>query len=142
MAGFVRRFTAEPTLEQILEIEGVVIIDLAPPPPATGAGTGAVVLFGEMEDGPFAATDGEGPLEVFGSTDLVQKFGGFGYEYDGVVSQNPSARRHLQEFWNGNGFLKLYKLRAQRLMVARVDTSVGTVSFDPLAVAMLVPVGL
>jgi hypothetical protein len=135
MAGFVRRFTSEPTIEQILEIEGVVIIDLAPPPPATGVGTGTVLLFGEMEDGPMAAEVDEGPLEVFGSTDLLQKFGGFGYEYDGVVSQNPSARRHLQELWNGNGFLKLFKLRASRLIIARVDTSVGTVSFDPLACA-------
>ena len=46
MAGFVRRFTSEPTIEVILQIEGVVIIDLAPPPPVTGAGTGAVLLFG------------------------------------------------------------------------------------------------
>ncbi len=133
MAGFVRRFTSEPTIEVILQIEGIVIIDLAPPPPVTGAGTGAVLLFGEMEDGPFADEATEGPLEVFGSTDLVQKFGAFGFEYDSVVSQNPAARRHLQEFWNGNGFLKLFKLRAQRLIVARVDTSVGSVSFDPLA---------
>lgn len=135
MAGFVRRFTSEPTIEVILQIEGVVIIDLAPPPPVTGAGTGAVLLFGEMEDGPFAATPDEGPLEVFGSTDLVQKFGAFGFEYDGIPSQNPAARRHLQELWNGNGFLKLFKMRAQRLMIARVDTNVGSVSFDPLACA-------
>ena len=133
MAGFVRRFTSEPTIETILQIEGVVIIDLAPPPAVTGAGTGAVLLFAEMEDGPFAAEPDEGPLEVFGSADLQQKFGAFGYEYDGVVSSNPCARRHLQELWNGNGFLKLFRLRAQRLMVARVDTSVGEVSFDPMA---------
>lgn len=135
MAGFVRRFTSEPTIEVILQIEGVVIIDLAPPPPVTGSGTGAVLIFGEFEDGAFAEDADEGPVEVFGSTDLQQKFGGFGYEYNGVVSQNPSARRHVQELWNGNGFLKLFKLRAQRLMIARVDTSVGSVSFDPLACA-------
>lgn len=135
MAGFVRRFTSEPTQEVILQIEGPVIIDLAPPPPVTGAGTGTVLLFGEMEDGPLAIDPDGGPLEVFGSTDLQQKFGAFGFEYDGVVSQNPAARRHLQELWNGNGFLKLFKMRAQRLIVARVDTNVGTVSFDPLACA-------
>lgn len=135
MAGFVRRFTEEPPIEVILQIEGVVIIDLVPPPPVTGAGTGTVLLFGEMEDGPFANDSAGGPLEVFGSTDLQQKFGAFGFEYDGIPSQNPAARRHLQELWNGNGFLKLFKLRAQRLIVARVDTSVGAVSFDPLACA-------
>lgn len=133
MAGFVRRFTSEPTLEVIRQIEGAVIIDLAPPPPVTGSGTGTVLLFAEMEDGPFAAVDDEGPLEVYGSADLLQKFGGFGYVYDGVESSNPCARRHLMEDWNGNGFLKLYRLRSQRLIIARVDTSVGSVSFDPLA---------
>jgi hypothetical protein len=133
MAGFVRRYTSEPTIEVILQIEGVVIIDLAPPPPITGAGSGTVLMCGEMEDGPFAADPDGGVMEVYGSSDLLQKFGGFGYEYDGVPSQNPNSRRHLQELWNGNGFLKLYRLRAQRLLIARVDTSVGRVSFDPLA---------
>ncbi len=133
MSGFVRRATREPTLEEILQIEGVFIIDLAPPPPVTGEGTGTVVLFAETEDGFFATDSTEGPREVFGSTDLQQKFGGFGFEYNGVVSQNPCARRHLQELWNGNGFLKWFKLRAQRLIIARVDTNVGTVGFDPLA---------
>jgi len=133
MSGFVRRYTSEPTLEVITQIEGVVIIDLAPPPPQTGAGSGAVVLVGEFEDGPFATTDDEGVLEVFGSTDYRQKFGGLGYEYDSEPSQNPCSRRHVQELWNGNGFLKSYQLRAQRLMCARVDTSVGSVSMDPVA---------
>lgn len=134
MAGFVRRFTSEPTLAVIREIEGVVIIDLAPAEPATGAGTGAVLLVGEFEDGLFATdTESKGAVEVFGSADYATKFGSFGYTYDGVVSCNPSARRHVGEAWNGNGFIKSYKLKASRLMCARVDTSVGSVSFDPLA---------
>lgn len=133
MSGFVRRYTSEPSLEIITQIEGIVIIDLAPPPPQTGAGSGAVLLVGEFEDGPFATTDGEGVLEVFGSTDYRQKFGGLGFEYDSVPSSNPCARKHVQELWNGNGFLKSYKLRAQRLMCARVDTSVGSVSIDPVS---------
>lgn len=134
MSGFVRRFTDVPPIEVIRQIEGVVIIDLAPPEPATGAGTGAVLLFGEFEDG-FFATDEEskGAVEVFGSEDMRQKFGGFGYTYDGVIAQNPSARRHLQENWNGNGYLKAFRLKAQRIFVSRIDTSVGEVSFDPLA---------
>lgn len=134
MAGFVRRFTEIQTIEVIRQIEGVVIIDLAPPDPATGAGSGSVLLVGEFEDG-FFANDAEvkGAVEVFGSEDFRQKFGGFGFTYSGTPAQNPSARRHLQELWNGNGFIKAFKLRAQRLMVSRVDTNVGTVSFDPLA---------
>lgn len=134
MAGFVRRFTEVQTIEVIRQIEGVVIIDLAPPDPATGAGSGTILLVGEFEDG-FFATDDEvkGAVEVFGSEDFRQKFGGFGFTYDGTPAQNPCSRRHLQELWNGNGFLKAFKLRGQRLMISRVDTSVGSVSFDPLA---------
>lgn len=134
MAGFVRRFTTVPTIEVIKEIEGVVIIDLAPPDPATGAGSGAVLLVGEFEDGFFATeAEAKGAVEVFGSEDYRAKFGGFGYTYDGVVACNPSARKHVGEAWNGNGFIKSFKLKASRLMCARVDTSVGSVAFDPLA---------
>ena len=131
MAGFVRRFTRVPSTSTIQQIESTVIIDLAPPDPATGAGSGTVLCVGEFEDGLFA-TDASaiGSVEVFGSEDLRQKFGGFGYTYGTTVASNPCARRHLGEFWNGNGWLKLYKLRAQRLMISRVDTSVGTVASD------------
>jgi hypothetical protein len=130
---FVRRYTSEPSLDTLLSIESVNIIDLAVPGAVRGAGTGAVVVVGEFEDGPFAATGDEGPLEVFGTADLLQKFGGFGYEYDGVQSNNPSARSHMAELWNGNGYLKLFGFRSSRLFVARVDTSVGEVALDVVA---------
>lgn len=134
MAGFVRRFTFIPTLEVIRQIEGPVLIDLAPPDPATGAGTGTVLLVGEFEDGFFSTEeDAKGAVEVFGSEDFRAKFGDFGYEYAGVPYSNPSARKHLFECWNGSGFIKAFKLRAQRMLIARVDTSVGEVSFDFLA---------
>ncbi len=134
MSAYLRRFTEQPTQEVILEIEGVNIIDIAPPAPATGVGTGAVLVVGEFEDG-FFSTDAEskGSVEVFGSSDLESKFGGFGYVHDGVVSSSPSARRHLSEFWNGNGFIKLFKMKATRIMIGRVDTSVGSVSFEALS---------
>jgi len=131
MPGFTRRFTRIPTREEILQIEGIVVIDLAPPAPATGAGTGAVLVVGEFEDGLFA-TEPTGVNEVFGSQDMLTKFGNFGFTYANVPSQNPAARRHVSELWNGNGFLKTFNLRAQRLMIARVDTSVGEVAFEPL----------
>lgn len=134
MSGFIRRFTEVQPLEVIRQIEGVVIFDLAPPDPATGAGSGTVLLVGEFEDGFFATDEGiKGAVEVFGSEDFRAKFGAFGFKHDGVPSSNPCARRHLQELWNGNGYLKAYRLRAQRLMISRVDTSVGQVMFDPLA---------
>jgi hypothetical protein len=134
MPGFLRRFTSIPTLEVIKQIEGPVIIDLAPPDPATGQGTGTVLLVGEFDDGYFASdTAIKGALEVFGGEDYRQKFGSLGYDYAGVPSNNPCARRRLFELWNGNGWIKSFKLKAQRLLISRVDTSVGVVSFDPLA---------
>ena len=134
MSGYIRRFNEVQTLQVIRQIEGVVVIDLAPPAPATGAGTGTVLLIGEFEDGNFS-TDliSHGANEVYGSADFAQKFGGFGFTYGAQKNQNACARRRMQELWNGNGFLKAYKLRAQRLLIGRVDTSVGSVAFDPLA---------
>lgn len=134
MAGILRRYEELPSIEVLKEIEGVVIVDEAPADPATGAGSGTVLIVGEFEDGLFAADEGvKGAVEVFGARDYLTKFGAFGYVYNNVVANNPCARRHLGEFWNGNGYLKAYKLRARRILVSRVDTSVGSVSFDPLA---------
>jgi hypothetical protein len=134
MSGFVRRFTSLPTLATLLAIEGTSIIDLVPPDPVVGEGSGTVLLMGEFEDGFFATEEeAKGAVEVFGSEDFKTKFGSFGYTYGGVVANHPSARKHLTECWNGNGFLKAFKLKASRLLVSRVDTSVGTVSFDVLA---------
>ena len=145
MAGFIRRFESQPTIETLAEIEAVDIIDLPPQSPTTGTGSGTLLCVGEFEDGSFAA-GGDAPeyvgagvsgvQEVFGSEDLVNRFGGFGYTYGSVPSNNPSARRHLFELWNGNGFLKLKFCRPRRLIVARVDTSVGQVAFSPLAVVI------
>jgi hypothetical protein len=133
MSGFVRRFTSPPTLEEIQTIESVNVIDLAPQDPVQGAGSGVVLLVGEFEDGLFA-TDAaaKGAVQVFGADDYAAKFGSFGYTYDGVVANNPSARKHLTECWNGNGFLKGFKLQAQGLLIGRVDTSVGEVAFEIL----------
>lgn len=133
MAGFVRRYTSTPPVEEILQIEGAVIVDQNPPAAIVGAGTGALLTIGEFEDGPFA-TDVAGVLEVFSPDDKAIKYGSLGYSYGGVTGNNPSARRHLSELWNGNGYLKLYNLRAQRMFIGRVDTSVGSVSFAPLAI--------
>lgn len=135
--AFVRQFTQDPTLEQLLEIEAINVVDLAPPAPSTGVGTGNVLIVGEYEDGPFAAggdstayrADRRGPMEVFGAIDLEQKFGGFGFARAGVPSNDPCARRGAGELWNGNAFIKARNMRMSRMFVARVDTSVGEVQF-------------
>lgn len=140
MSVFIRRFGFDPGEEVLLEIESVNILDLDPPASISGIGTGTVICVGEFENGPFAASDGvaemrKGTYEVAGATDYVGKAGALGYTYDGVSSQNPCARKRsadgalTPETWNGNGFVQLSGKRFRRLLICRVDTSVGKVQF-------------
>jgi hypothetical protein len=143
MSVFVRRFRQFPPIEQLTSIESMNVVDLTPPFPTTGVGTGTLLIVGEFEDGPFAGGDdssnwdaaskGQGPQEIYSSEDYRQRFGGFGYTYGSTNYSNACARRHLSELWNGNGFLKTKFVRAQRMVLARVDTSVGSVAFSNLA---------
>lgn len=143
MSIFVRRFRQFPPIEQLTSIESVNIVDLTPPFPTTGVGTGTLLVVGEFEDGPFAAggdsdywdasAKGRGPQEIYSSEDYRQRFGGFGFTYGSTLYSNACARRHLSELWNGNGFLKTKYIRASRMVLARVDTSVGQVAFSSLA---------
>lgn len=134
MAGFIRRFTQDPGVSEITAVEGVVIIDREPPGNIQGASTGVVIAVGEFEDGPFNT-----PFEVSSGEDLRMNFGGFGYTYDGVGGHHPAARVRLAdgavkpEYWNGNGFLALTNKRFSRLIVTRVDTTVGEVQFTRMA---------
>lgn len=120
MSFFIRRFREVPTLENLTAIETLAIIDRTPRQPVIGVGTGTMLLVGEFEDGEFNE-----PTEIFGDSDEAAKFGGFGYTYGDVKYQNPCARRHLSEYWNGNGWLKGQNLRPNRKIICRVDTSVG-----------------
>lgn len=139
---FIRRFTSQPSIETLLQIEAIDIVDLPPQAPATGVGSGTLLVCGEFEDGNFAAGGdaaefdrtrrNKGPEEVIGAN-LATVYGGFGFTYGTVPYSNPCARRHLFELWNGNGFLKLKFIRTLRLMIARVDTSVGEVALSPRA---------
>jgi hypothetical protein len=130
MSVFIRRFTSDPGNSTLLDIESVNILDLAPPGVITGVGSGTALLVGEFENGPFETTE-----EVTSGTDLVQRYGGFGYTYAGVVANNPSARARkadgalIAEYWNGNAAIALNNKRFARLLVSRVDTSVGAVEF-------------
>lgn len=140
MSVFIRRFGFDPGEEVLLEIESVNILDLDPPASITGIGTGTVICVGEFENGPFAATDNvaemrKGSYEVAGASDYVSHAGSLGYTYDGISSQNPSARKRnadaaiTSEAWNGNGFVQLSGKKFRRLLICRVDTSVGKVQF-------------
>ncbi len=134
MSVFIRRFEFDPGIEVFLEIEAVNILDLEPPGSISGVGTGTAMLVGEFEDGPF-----ETPTEVTSATDLSKNFGGFGYTYAGVTGNNPCARKRqadaavTPEYWNGNGIIALNGKKFRRLLLTRVDTSVGSESFSRLA---------
>jgi hypothetical protein len=130
MSGFIRRFTTDPGLAEITAIEGVVIIDREPPASIAGVDTGVAIVVAELENGEY-----DTPTEVTSGTDLLNQFGGFGFTYDGVPGNNPVARARnadgavQTEYWNGNGFISMVNKKFSRLIVTRVDTSVGEVQF-------------
>lgn len=112
MAGFIRRYGFYPGAELIRQIEGVIIIDLPPPGAVAGVGVGTVGMVGEFADMTYATTvDGSGvvttkvvPTEVFGSRDLIDKFGGF----------DPSIGDFGVSL--GSGFIALRNKRFSRLV--------------------------
>lgn len=130
MSVFLRRFLSDPGEEVLLEIEAVNVLDRDPPASITGVGTGFVCMVGEFENGLY-----DTPTEVSGANDLTKTFGTLGFDYNGVVASNPCARERkadgaaLSEKWNGNGHVQLSGKKFKRLMVVRVDTSVGAVEF-------------
>ena len=128
--GFTRRYTYDPGTSVIQQIEGVTILDRAPPNSIIGTGTGTTCIVGEFENGPFGVS-----TEVTSATQLASTFGGFGFTYNGIVGQNPCARQRfvdsavLAEYWNGNGAVQLTGKQFSRLLVMRVNTSCGSVNF-------------
>lgn len=133
MSGFIRRYLSDPGLEELLAIEGVVIIDREPPAAITGQGSGTVVLVAEFEKGSYK------PQEVSSAQDILQLYGGFGFTYSGIAGNNPCARSRkadsalTPEYWNGNGYVALAGKKFRRLILVRVDTTVGSVTFTRLA---------
>jgi hypothetical protein len=132
--GFLRYFTSDPGDDVLLAIEGVSIIDQTPPQQTAGSGTGVVCMVAELEDGAFNE-----PTEVVSGNDFLSNWGGFGYTYNGVQAQNPCARVRkadsavIPEYWNGNGAVAVNGKVFFRLLVTRVDTSVGTVNLTRCA---------
>jgi hypothetical protein len=133
MAGFIRRFAFDPGNDVLLNIESINILDLQPPAALAGIGTGAVLCVGEFDNGPYNFV-----LEVNSAPDMARQFGSVGFTYNGVQAQNPSAiaRRAdgapFPEYWNGNGPIQLNGKQFARLLLCRVNTSVGQVQFVKL----------
>lgn len=134
MSVYVRRFLFDPGNAVLLNIESVNILDLDPPGSIQGVGTGTVLLAAEFENGPVNTV-----VEITSPVDLVNNFGSLGYSYAGVSANYPCAVSRkadgqlAPEYWNGNGFVQLNAKQFARLLLCRVDTSVGSVSFSPLA---------
>lgn len=141
MSGFTRRFSYFPDATTIREIEGVIIVDTAPSSGVQGADSGTVFLVGEFEDGGFA-TDPRTPADAYhpeGGPILIPRdkmastVGTMGHTINGTKNQHPCARMSLGEAWNGNGYVQSRGLAFRKLYAVRVDTSVGSVAFAPLA---------
>jgi hypothetical protein len=145
MAGFTRRYNYIPDAATLGQVPGVVIIDATPAGAVQAGDVGITCVVGETEDGPFATDPTTplfpwfppgGPVEILGGkyTDTV---GGFGFTVPSstspLKSQYPCARRAMGELWNGNTYVQIKGLAFRRLFIARVDTSVGSLTFSPLA---------
>lgn len=128
--GFTRRFTSDPGKTVISAIEGIVIIDGAPPATVAGVNTGVAALLGEFADVTSAVSvDASGniatryaPTEVFGQSDLELQFGAFDETIgDFGISQ-------------GNGYIELANKRFPRLMIVAMNlaSSKGTRVFREL----------
>lgn len=141
MAGFTRRFSSFPDRETIRAIEGVIIVDEAPAGAIEGADTGCVAFVGEYEDGGFAV-DPVTPSDVYhpvGGPIAVAKeawpglVGTLGFPFNGLKNQFPACRISNEEFWNGNAYVQAKGLAFRKFYAVRVDTSIGNVTFSPLA---------
>lgn len=86
-AGFVRRYGYFPGTEELMAIEGVVIVDQRTPGPIRGASYGVVAVVGEASDMSYcckvssagAVVSSIRPQEVYGGSDLIDKIGAFDY---------------------------------------------------------------
>lgn len=116
-AGFTRRYSTDPGTQVKALIEGVVILDLTPPGPVQGVGSGVVACVGEFPDMTYAvAADNAGgittspqPVQVTTTADLIAKTGAF----DATLGDFGRA--------DGNGWVALRNKRFAGLVVVPVN---------------------
>lgn len=115
--SFIRRYQYFPGVETITQIEGVIIVDSAPPGAVNGISTGVVAVIAEFACMASAVqVDGSGnistriqPQEIFGSKDLVDKMGGF----DETIGEFGVSM--------GNGFVAVRNKQYSRLICVPVN---------------------
>ncbi len=118
MAGFIRRFPNFPSTDVLTAIEGINIIDLAPPGSITGLGTGFAAIVGEFADMTLAVafdpatglfSTNPQPTEVSSAKDLSDKGGGF----DSTIGQFGGDC--------GNAFVELRNKKFTRLAIVPIN---------------------
>jgi len=115
--GFIRRYQYFPGSEQIMEIEGVIIVDSPPAGGVQGVSSGTVALVAEFPDMTYATlvkSDGSvsaryRPQLVLSGKDLVDKFGSF----DETLGKFGGTC--------GNGWVELRNKKFTRLVVVPVN---------------------
>lgn len=139
--SFTRRFTSMPDLATIREIEGPIIVDEAPEGAIEGDDWGSVAFAGECEDGGFM-TDPAQPADAFhpaggpirvGRDQFAGLVGTLGFTFNGLKNQFPCCRKSNGELWNGNLYVQVKGYIFRRFYAIRVDTSIGSLVFSPLA---------
>lgn len=144
MAGFIRRFSAFPSLDVLSEIEGVSIVSLVPAGIFVGRSTGTLLLVGEWPKGPVDEPVAVDSAEVINST-----FGGFSLSMTDPLSfaVGPPAV-FTNPYSNGCAFAWLKSKTYRRLVLIRVDMSLAegvkiqlTGTPTPLAADVTVPAG-
>lgn len=137
MAGLIRRFTTYPSLAVILEVPGVVIIDLIPPGVFAGRQTGKVLVVGEWPKGPLNT-----PTDVEGDQTIQQTFGGFSLSMRDPLSPvtNPYSNGCTFAWLKNKGFRSLALIRVDLTLVNGVKIQL-TGTPTPLAANLTVPAG-
>lgn len=119
----------------------MVIVDAAPAGSVQAADSGTVFFVGEYEDGGFATDPVQaadvyhppgGPIAV-GRDQWSGLVGTLGYTVNGLKNQYPCCRLSNGEFWNGNAYVQAKGLAFKKFYAVRVDLSVGSLVFSPLA---------
>jgi hypothetical protein len=137
MAGLIRRFTTYPTLDVILSVPGVVIIDLIPPGVFAGRTTGKVLLIGEWPKGPLVT-----PTDVEGDQTIQSVFGGFSLSMRDPLSPatNPYSNGCAFAWLKDKAFRSLALIRVDMTLAEGVKITLGGTP-TPLTADVTVPAG-